>query len=103
MTEEQAKELHDIKIAKAREELKALQLGNLERKIDINNKISTQLALGLQNIDSDFRIEMDGVLLIKQESGKVEFGDVDEVIDNAVKKKLIPPPPSKEKSEGPKE
>lgn len=79
---EHSSELHDIHLQKEREGLKAMQLANLERKIEITKKLSEILALGLVTIDSDYRIELNNLLLFKQENGKLEFGNFEDIDDN---------------------
>ncbi len=87
-------ELHKIHLEKEKEQLISLKLDNLQKKIAINSKLSEMLASGLFSIDSDYRIELNNLLLIKQENGKLEFGNFDE-IDSSLKKEL----PASEKDE----
>lgn len=81
--------MHKIAVAKANAELESLRLDNLEKKVAIMDKMSQMLANGLVSIDSDFRIEMDGLLLIGQTNKILELGTADS-IENSFKKELLP-------------
>ncbi|TDO21327.1 hypothetical protein [Pedobacter duraquae] len=77
-----SKKLHELKVQQEEEKLKALKISNALSSMDLISKSSTILASGLATIDSDFRIELNGLLLIKQEAGKVEFGNFDSIDDH---------------------
>lgn len=81
MSKENAQKLHKIRIEKEEAELEALRLANLEKKIDLIGKLSETLSSGLVEIDSDYRIELNKLLLIKQEQGEVTTGDISD-LDN---------------------
>lgn len=98
MSEEQTKELHQIEIAKGKEELEALKLTNLEKKLVIMDKMSSMLANGLVAIDSNYRIEINGALLIQQTNKVIETNDMD-ILGLDFNKVLLPPSTTGKKDE----
>lgn len=95
MSEEQTKEIHKLEIAKGHEELEALRLSNLEKKLEIMDKMSSMLANGLVSIDSNYRIEIDGSLFIEQKDKKIKTNDINNLgVD--FRKELLPPTESEE-------
>lgn len=77
-------QLQDIQIEKEKAQLEMLKLNNLEKKIEITSKLSQALANGLYSIDSDYRIEIDNILLISQEAGVITFSTASN-LDNILK------------------
>lgn len=95
MSEEQTKELHEIQISKEKEELEGIRLDNMQKKLNIMDKMSTMLANGLISTDSDYRIELEGIVLIQQKNKEIEINDINE-INLDFKKELLPPTSSEE-------
>ncbi len=100
MPEEQTKKLQDIEVQKSEEELKSLKLTNVKQQLEIIEKLSDLFAQGILTVDSDFRIELNGAILIMQESGKIIPGKLDEIDNNLNKKMMdVPKDDKKNKSE----
>jgi len=70
-TKEQAEKLNEVKLEMAEEELMAKKLSNIEKQIEISRKLSELLSQGLISIDSDYRIEINNLLLIEQKDKKI--------------------------------
>lgn len=90
-----SRQTHEIQFKQEQEKLRSLKLNNAIMKLDLISKASAVFASGLVTVDSDYRIEIDGILLIKQEAGKVEFINI-EYLDNDLPKELPAPEEPKE-------
>lgn len=88
MSEEQTMELHDLLIQEKREEVRSKKLSNLKQELEIRKALTDMMANGLLEIDSDFKVMINGLLLIKQENKKIEIGNIDD-IDEISKKEEI--------------
>lgn len=94
LTEEQAKELNDLLVQEKREDLKAKRLANFKSQLDLRKVLSEMLANGLLEVDSDYKIMINNLLLISQENKKIELGDIDK-IDEESQKEYIDDPDAK--------
>lgn len=94
LTEEQAKELNDLLVQEKREDVKAKRLANFKSQLDHRKFLSEMLAYGLLEVDSDYKIMINNLLLISQENKKIELGDI-EKIDEESQKEYIEDPDSK--------
>ena len=82
MSEEDTQKLHKLKIEKEKAEIESLKLNNLQKKLDIIDKLSIAFSSGLIQIDSDYRIELNDLLIIKQENQNVTTGVIDDIDKN---------------------
>lgn len=91
MTEDQAKELHELYVQEKKEDLKAKRLANVKSQLELRKSLSEMLANGLLEIDSDFRIMINNLLLISQESKRIELGSIDKIDDESQKEHIENP------------
>lgn len=85
MSEEDTQKLHKLKIEKEKAELESIKLNNLQKKLEIIDKLSIAFSTGLIQIDSDYRIELNDLLLIKQENANITTGSIDDIDENLSK------------------
>ncbi|MBL0236605.1 MAG: hypothetical protein IPQ02_08365 [Saprospiraceae bacterium] len=88
MSKEQSQQLIEIQIDSAKEDLEYKRLLNLEKKIEINSKLSNLLTEKLVNIDSDYRIEIGEAFLLEQKDGKVKYNK-DLILDLPFEKEIF--------------
>ncbi|HEX4372019.1 MAG TPA: hypothetical protein VHZ50_01820 [Puia sp.] len=79
MSEAQAIELNKLIIEEKKEDLKSKKLLNIKQELEIRNTLSDMLTRGLIDTDSDFKIMINGMLLVKKENQQIEIGDVDDI------------------------
>lgn len=79
MSEEQIHELHKLMIEEKRQDVKAKKLANFEKELELNQKLSDMLAKGLVEIDDDYNIEINHMLLIKQNQKVITIGEIKKI------------------------
>jgi biopolymer transport protein ExbB/TolQ len=82
MSENDTQKLHKIKLEKEKAELESIKLSNLEKKLEIIDKLSLAFSSGLIQIDSDYRIELNDLLIIKQEDTNITIGAIGDIDKN---------------------
>lgn len=85
MTKEDARELHRLTLEDKREEIKAKKIANIKATLELNDMLTERLAKGLIEIDSDFRLIINELLVIKRENGKIEISKNIQEIDKEKK------------------
>jgi hypothetical protein len=77
MTEEQAREMNDLIIEDKKQDVLAKKLANMEKALDIQARLSDLMARGLLEIDDDYRIMINGLLLIEQKNKVIKTDEMD--------------------------
>lgn len=89
MSENDTQKLHKIKLEKEKAELESIKLSNFEKKLEIIDKLSLAFSTGLIQIDSDYRIELNDLLIIKQEDTNITIGAIGDIDKNLDKKEEL--------------
>jgi hypothetical protein len=85
MSEDQTKTLHDLTIEEKKEDVKTKKLANIEKEIALGLKISDLLAKGLIEFDDEYRIMINGILLLEHKDKTFKLGNVDQIDENETK------------------